>query len=211
MANRNALKRKSGRTYVKKPFESMGVYIVKDANGEDKKMGDTSANIYESMLRSEAWKQLTPRQKVLYLTCKGQLYAEKRKPRIDGMSEDQAQECFTMSRQKYCEIYGLYRDNYRKPFYEDIDALIAYGFIVCVASGKISRRSSIYRYSDMWQKWGTSEFEVLPNQMTTSGMRRAARPKKETSVGMVKFNKSVGDSKQSNVINLLTVVGKNKQ
>lgn len=54
--------------YRKKPFESTGV------------SSDTSANIYMSMIMSVAWRQLSSNQKVLYVYCKAQYYAEKKHP-----------------------------------------------------------------------------------------------------------------------------------
>ena len=51
--------------YQKKPFESNGA------------SNDTSANLYMSMLLSDAWRALTAQQQRLYLYCKAQYYAEK--------------------------------------------------------------------------------------------------------------------------------------
>ena len=59
---------KRGKPYLKKSFESSGA------------SSDTSANIYCSMINSAAWLDLTASQKVLYVTCKAQYYAEKKKP-----------------------------------------------------------------------------------------------------------------------------------
>jgi hypothetical protein len=39
---------------------------------------DVSANIYVSMLMSQAWHDLSLKQKELYLYCKAQYYGEKR-------------------------------------------------------------------------------------------------------------------------------------
>ena len=54
--------------YQKRPFESIGT------------SNDTSANLYMSMLLSDAWRALTAQQQRLYLYCKSQYYAEKQKP-----------------------------------------------------------------------------------------------------------------------------------
>lgn len=138
--------------YQKKPFES-------DGNSSD-----TSANIYTSMLLSPAWLDLTAQQAQLYLVCKAQYYAEKKKPNDDSL-------CFTMNKSKWCKLYRLYKENYGEGFYRDMEALIEHGFITCKECGAITRTKSIYRFSSGWQRWGTEAFALSPADMTT-GMRR---------------------------------------
>ena len=147
-----------GKKYQKKPYES------------DMSTSDTSANIYISMLLSDAWRDLSAQQQRLYIYCKAQLYAEKTKPNNDPLS-------FTMNQSKWSCLYRLYDRSNAKGFYRDMSALIAHGFIVCVESGAKNHIKSIYRYSDMWQKWGTADFAVDLNDMT-AGMRRRLRGNK---------------------------------
>ena len=128
---------------------------------------DVSANIYMSMLQSKAWKLLTNSQKVLYLYCKAQYYAEKKKP--NGIPQ-----CFTMNQSKWCNLYGLYKKSNAKGFYRDMDSLIEKGFIICVERGGMSFKN-IYQYSNMWQKFGESEFIVLPAQKTASLLHKSAQ------------------------------------
>ena len=113
----------------KKSFESTG------------SSSDTSANIYESMLQSKAWQELTATQKVLYLTCKSQYFSEKTK--TDSLN-------FTMNRKKWLK-YKLYKDQNRAGFIRDMSALIEKGFISCVACGANAMVKSVYRFSDRWQ------------------------------------------------------------
>lgn len=127
------------RKYVKKPFESTG------------KSSDVSANIYESMILSPAWKSLTPKQKELYVICKLQLYSEKKPPKAVGKPDNEA--LFTMNRHKYVKKYGLYKDNNRAGFHRDMNALIDKGFIDLVQSGKTNRTKSIYALSSRWQDY----------------------------------------------------------
>lgn len=141
------------RTYQKKPFESTGT------------SDDTSANIYVSMQLSKAWMTLTSNQKVLYLTCKTQLYAEKQKPNDDPLS-------FTMNQSKWCGLYHLYEKSNAKGFYRDMTALIEKGFVTCVACGATTRTKSIYRLSSMWQKYGTEEFQIAPTDKTLAMQRK---------------------------------------
>jgi len=140
------------KPYQKKTFESAGA------------KSDISANIYMSMLISAAWRELTPKQQVLYLYCKAQYYAEKKKPNGDPLY-------FTMNQSKWRGMYGLYKTNDEKSFYRDMSALISRGFVVCIESGKNTRTKSVYAFSDKWRVFGTSAFEILPNEMTTSMLK----------------------------------------
>lgn len=144
--------------YQKKAFESIGT------------SADTSANIYMSMLLSAAWRSLTAHQQRLYLYCKAQLYAEKQKPNNDPL-------CFTMNQSKWAVLYGLYEKSNAKGFYRDMSALIEKGFLTCVECGAITRTKSIYRFSSMWQNYGTEAFTVSPSEMTLA-MQRKERIKK---------------------------------
>lgn len=143
------------RKYEKKAFESTG------------KSSDTSSNIYMSMLLSDAWKNITAQQQRLYVYCKAQYYAEKRKPNQDTL-------CFTMNQAKWCGLYGLYEKSNAKGFYRDIAALIEHGFITCVECGATTRTKSIYRFSSMWQRYGSELFAVSASEMTLA-MRKKVK------------------------------------
>lgn len=144
--------------YQKKAFESTGA------------SNDTSSNIYTSMLLSDAWRSLTAQQQRLYLYCKAQFYGQKTKPNGDPL-------CFEMNQSKWCGLYGLYEKSNAKGFYRDMSALIGAGFLTCVACGAITRTKSVYRFSSMWQKFGTPAFEIAPSEMTLA-MQRKERAKK---------------------------------
>lgn len=133
------------KKYEKKPFESTGA------------SSDTSANIYMSMLTSKAFAALTDKQKILYIYCKGQYYAEKGKEQRDH---------FTMNKSKWQKLYGLYNAGNEKGFYRDMNRLIEVGLIDCVSCGADARVKSIYRYSDRWQLYGTEAFNIPANVMT---------------------------------------------
>ena len=121
------------------------------------------------MLLSVAWKELTKAQWALYLYCKAQYYAEKKKPA--------GELSFTMNQNKWCALYGLYSSSNRSNFYKDMAALIERGFVVCLENGAITRTKSIYAFSDMWQKYGTSFFEVRTSEMTLSMLGTRKRVK----------------------------------
>ena len=143
-------------TYQKKPFES---------NGDG---SDTSANLYMSMLTSKAFQDLTAQQARLYLFCKAQYYAEKKKPNNDQL-------CFTMNKSKWSGLYKLYDENNGRGFRRDMEALIEHGFIVCVECGAFTRTKSIYRFSSEWQRWGTEAFTLSPAEMTLSMNRKRVK------------------------------------
>lgn len=146
------------KPYVKKSFESMG------------KSSDTSANLYESMLLSPAWFDLSASQKVLYAVCKSQYYSEKRKPIMDDNLS------FTMNKSKWAEKYKLYASNNPRGFQRDIAELIRHGFIVCVESGATTRKKSIYRFSDKWQHFGEADFEITAAEMNKTLLNALKRP-----------------------------------
>ncbi len=127
--------------YVPKAFESMG------------NSNDVSANIYMSMLMSKNWMSLTKNQQVLYLYCKAQLYAEKRKlkPMVVQLSESEQNLLFTMNRSKYVDLYKLYSDGNRQSFKKDMKALIDLGFIELVEDNHNTRRKNIYKLSSLWR------------------------------------------------------------
>ena len=148
------------RQYIKKNFESTGA------------SNDTSANVYVSMLMSDAWKELTANQQRLYVYCKAQYYAEKSKPDGDPLQ-------FTMNRSKWADLYGLYDRGNAKGFYRDMRELCNHGFIICVSSGQCTRTKSIYRFSDMWQKYGTEEFKPPVGGMSSERLPEKNEGKKE--------------------------------
>ena len=112
---------------------------------------ETSANIFESMLRSPAYMRLTDKQRCLYVVCKAQ-YFGKRKPSKDYGIEVFDDQCFYLNWESV-QHYGLYKQHAH--FYRDIKALIAAGFIERVSSGAGKREKSVYRYSSEWGKsWG---------------------------------------------------------
>lgn len=150
------------KKYQPKPFESDGNH------------SDTSANIYESMMKSDAWLDLTATQKVLYMTCKSQYYAEKNHPENDPTQ-------FTMPQKKWADTYKLYRKDNAKGFIRDISALIEHGFITCVNKGAMTYTKNVYQYSSMWRKYGTTEFSVTDNNRTIAmlGTRKGKSEKEK--------------------------------
>ena len=138
-------------TYKPKGFESKGEHFT---NQRGKSQADTSANIYESMLQSPAFKSLTSKQKVLYLYCKGQYYG-KRKPRKDYEKQGLYQEdTYFYFNWQLALDYGLYTEKSHSSLYHDMEALEKKGFIEKAKSGKGHKEKTIYKFSDKWQEMG---------------------------------------------------------
>ena len=136
--------------YKPKSFESLGEKYI-DPNGKTRT--DTSANIFESMLTSNAFTELTFKQQVLYIYCKAQYYG-KRKPSKDypNVSDVQSPECFYFN-WATAQRYKLYPAGSSKNFYSDMTRLIEHGLIEKIASGAAHRTKTIYRFSSEWQRW----------------------------------------------------------
>lgn len=132
------------RKYEKKLFEST------------RASWDTSANIFESMLRSAAWKSLSGNQKALYVTCKSQYYDVKKHPNDDRMQ-------FYMNQSLWLNKYELYTLANHASFYRDMKVLIDRGFIECAENGKSTRTKSVYRYNNRWPEWKPTDMVSFSN------------------------------------------------
>jgi hypothetical protein len=167
----------------------------KTFEGEENFKGDTFARIYISMLMSKAWRSLTTKQHELYLYCKAQYYAEKKKPINDNSLS------FTMNQSKWNGLYGLYTLNNNKAFYKDMTALIELGFVRCLQCGSTTRTKSIYEFSDKWQLYGTPEFKILPSEMTSAMLKKDRVGKTQNEYVIYRFR-----DKKDNII----YIGKTK-
>ena len=136
-------------TYNPKNFESLGTY--KDYNGNDKT--DTSANIFESMLLSPAFKDLNSKQQILYVYCKKQYYGH-RKPEKDykDIEKFKGADLFYFN-WDMAQKYGLYKPTMSSNFYNDMKALCEHGFVEKVSSGARQQKKNVYRFSSKWQTW----------------------------------------------------------
>lgn len=137
--------------YKAKSFESMGGIFI-DENGT--KRADTSANIYNSMIYSESYKDLKTRQQQLYTICKAQYYGT-RKPKHDykDVKELQDDTMFYLNLNTVVQT-GLYTKNMRKKFYDDMKVLCEHGFIrQVIKGGGNGKNKSVYQFVDDWQTW----------------------------------------------------------
>lgn len=140
------------KKYQGKKFECIGLGKCTDSSGVVR--ADTSTRVYESMLVSQAFMTLTPKQQILYVYCKAQYYG-KAKPAADykelGLYQEDSYFYLSL---KMVKAYGLYTDSTHSNFYKDMKALEEHGLIKKVCGGKYKKKS-IYQYSSEWQSWGT--------------------------------------------------------
>lgn len=133
------------------PYESTGKYL---ARGNQVK-NDTFATLWESMARSDAYKDLNSKQKVLYTHCKLQIMGKK-KPGQDfsELNLFQGKEYFYLNFNEVYEVYGLYTKSMSSDFYHDMKTLAEHGFIKQVSKGGGNgHRKSIYMLISDWQTW----------------------------------------------------------
>lgn len=138
--------------YIPKTFES------------SKPNNDTFGAIYFSMAQSDAWKSLKKNQRCLYMHMKQELHNSKNKPiKNDNL-------CFCFCRTMYHKKYKLYSND--DQFKRDKDALIEKGFITCEDAGANTRTKAIYRFSSMWQHYGTNRFKIEKSKMSASMLKK---------------------------------------
>lgn len=144
--------------YVPKVFESDNELLPKRKNGNN--ATDVSANIYGSMILSDAWAELNLRQMKLYIVCKHQYYAEKKNPSdlITMMEKEENKtpdltKRFTMNKSKWCDIYKIYPSSASSIFYKDILELERLGFIDILQRGGKSGIKNIYQFSSRWRDY----------------------------------------------------------
>lgn len=104
--------------------------------------------ICRDMQRSDAWKQLKPRQIGLYFLLKSKFTVNSKT--LETNAENIS---FTTSEAK--RYYGDLRT-----FRADMDILIDLGFIKQVMSGVPRMEASIYGFSDKWKEYGTDIFFI---------------------------------------------------
>lgn len=110
--------------------------------------------IYDTLYTSPAWKELTDKQVRLYLFCRWQYWAKREnRPGADYPDYEpyQAPEVFYLNWAKV-QSTGLYRSN-KKRFYDDVRALCKRGLIESLYNGRGGRDKSVFRLSDLWQKY----------------------------------------------------------
>lgn len=136
---------------VPKLYATAGNYMV---NGVEKR--ETFTQIYESAMRSEAFRSLPPRIQMLYIYTRLQEMGKSKPNReLDGTEVEElvkSDACFFFPH----NIAAQYTDHYNaKPsrLYDDMRVLEEHGFIDIVLSGRTNRKKSVYRYSERWKEY----------------------------------------------------------
>lgn len=146
--------RRKTKEYRPKPFESKSDKVgARFETEQGKTLPNTYTALFLTMLMSPAFRDLSDKNKILYLYCKAQYYGV-RKPKQDfpDNPDMQGDDLFYFSRQTAVD-FGWCKKNDTKPLYQGLNILVEHGFIEKVVSGKANHRKSIYRYSDRWQDW----------------------------------------------------------
>lgn len=133
---------------------------------------DTYVGISVRMTYSLAWKELSASQRVLFLMCK---VANQERSIAPTCGDD----TFTMSFSQWNTRYGLYHAGSGRCFGRDMAALIEHGFVSC----ENRCDTNIYRFSNMWENYGTDKFYVGMESWTTymlnnSGKKKPAKARK---------------------------------
>ncbi|MCH5299011.1 MAG: hypothetical protein J1E96_04525 [Ruminococcus sp.] len=122
------------------------------------------SKLYDDMVFSPAFLSLTNNQKLL-LICMQHEY----NPSTKAKHPDNNVNEFYFNRSIYKKKYGLYSND--NQFYRDRDALIKKGFIIQVKGGYTTREKTVYKFSDRWQRWNGTDFELNSNERTGSMMK----------------------------------------
>lgn len=139
------------KKYVPKKWESLNEGKSFFVEGRKTPMADTSATMFESMLRSHAYCDLSDKQRILYVLCKAQYYGKKH-PEKD-YEEFEGNEYFYLNFGEVVSAYQLYTEKGHSRFYKDMKALEEHGFIEKVKSGQNSRDKNVYKFSEKWRNW----------------------------------------------------------
>lgn len=148
-------RKKTKRAYRK--WESMSNTVDHKYWNGRRNVTDTTANICQSMMLSRAWKDLSARQRELYVIAKSQYFGAYSRPRKDypeiEMYKKNDKDYFYLNHALVAGVYGLYPKSNTRDLYGDINVLIEHGFIERVNDGRPNKMRSIYTYSDKWKYW----------------------------------------------------------
>lgn len=118
-------------------------------------------SLHHSLLYSAAYKDLSPRARMLYAYMKAKGWKGENKspnifPDIPYVREKDRSLLFTFTGSD-ASATGLYTANYAKPFKQDKDDLVSHGFIDDAAPN-ITRgngKAKVFKFSARWEKWPT--------------------------------------------------------
>ena len=103
--------------------------------------------IHALMLRHPSWIDLTPKQQVLYMNMKMQVYSKDR-PKSSVANGEPPAEAFYFNEAMW--LGKLYTN--KPQYYRDRDMLIERGFIAIFENGRNTKTKNIYVPSNKWHK-----------------------------------------------------------
>lgn len=129
--------------------------------------------LYDDLLDSPAFHDLTARQKILLIYCRREAHGR-------AMAENGNDErCFWMNKSLRCNVHELYKTSDTRAFEHDMASLISHGFVDLVRSGYETRTKSLYRLSGRWNHWGTKAFGTPEDVKTVHLQNAEAKAKRE--------------------------------
>lgn len=143
------------RSYIPQKFESkcFGDPSQKFIDVFGKSRKDSFCMIFDSLLESAAYIDLSFKQKSLYILCAAQFYGH-RKPEKDYDEEwIQGPDKFYLNWHEVHKRYKMYPDDNQGRFYRDMTVLEEHGFIKKISSGKTHHSKSVYQFDYQWQFW----------------------------------------------------------
>ena len=120
------------------------------------------ARLFYDLLDDPAFRDLTPRQRLLYVYCVRESHNDN--TMTEGKPFDES--LFLMNRAKRKE-HGVYGATDTRQFERDMSELIRHGFVDAVSSGYATKKPNIYRLSARWHNWGTPSFSMPESAMST--------------------------------------------
>lgn len=120
---------------------------------ESAKSGGQFVALFFDMLDSEAWNDLTPHAKDLYLRMRRK-YTRKVS---SGVMIDSNKDNISMANKEYLQF------THQQTFYKSIDQLIENGFVKVVRNGRFTRQCNIYGFVDKWQEYGVEGYKIPAN------------------------------------------------
>lgn len=108
--------------------------------------------IYWDMMDSKAWKELTAHDIQLYIHMLRKYHRKVSKRTIYDSNKDN----ISIPKKEYKELM------HQSTFEKSIDHLIELGFIKLIENRYNVRKCNIYGFCDMWQNYGTNDFNINP-------------------------------------------------
>lgn len=114
------------------------------------KKGGHFITLFDDMVESKAWEQLTANDIILYLYM-----LKKFKIKYNHGMVEKSNECnISMPKQEYLKLM------HQVTFFKSIDHLINMGFIKVVEDRYSTRQCTIYGFNDAWKYYGTNTFKI---------------------------------------------------